>query len=510
MKSVMHRPVVICGVLALSFGLAGCERDAPRSAGASTPVPAPSTTAAGFGPTNASGTPTTAPTTLAPTPTPTMPGATSVPRQDSLYPKRGNPDVDALHYDLDLAWDRDSRTLTGTATVLVRPVTDRPVLELDLSHALTVDSVTIDGTAATAAVTPRHKLTVPVPMTKDVKRTVVIRYHGKPDPVAAPTTRSDLDEGLGLRATSAGHLWTMQEPYGAFTWYPVNDIPSDKATYDISVRAPKGWAGVASGTPASAPAGTNRFVSTRPVASYLTTLAVGPYTKHVATGPHDLPLSYWTRPSDGDELRVLRRSPRLLTWLEKRFGRYPFASAGAVVVDSRAAMETQQLVTFGGKRSAGQTNDDTELTVVHEYAHQWFGDEVGPSTWTDVWLNEGWAMYIELLYQVDRDNIPQDFFTQWLARADGTARKKYGPPGHPDRGEFGTSNVYLAPANMLHQIHRQLGDKKFYALARAWVSQHQGQAVDRQTFTTFVNQHTGRDFAALINRYLDSTTTPRD
>src|SRR5690606_16965487 len=81
---------------------------------------------------------------------------------------------------------------------------------------------------------------------EDTRLTVEVWYSGTPEAVTMPSTRGDFDEGLGLRVESDGAVWTMQEPYGAFTWYPVNDHPSDEALYDIDVSVPNGWSAVAS------------------------------------------------------------------------------------------------------------------------------------------------------------------------------------------------------------------------------------------------------------------------
>ena len=115
----------------------------------------------------------------------------------------------------------------------------------------------------------------------------------------------------------------MQEPFGAFTWYTVNDQPSDKALYDIAVTAPPGWAGIASGTPAGRDGNTFRYRSTDPVASYMTTLAVGPYRESVTTGPHGLPIHLWYRDSERQYLPMLKHSGTFLNWLEQHFGPYP-------------------------------------------------------------------------------------------------------------------------------------------------------------------------------------------
>ena len=105
--------------------------------------------------------------------------------------------------------------------------------------------VTLDGAAVTATIAD-NDLTVPG-TSKDAFATLVVRYHGTPTTVPMPSHRSDT-EPLGLTVTKDGWLWTMQEPYGASTWYPVNDQPSDKALYDIAITVPEGWSAVATGT----------------------------------------------------------------------------------------------------------------------------------------------------------------------------------------------------------------------------------------------------------------------
>jgi len=432
----------------------------------------------------------------------------STPVADPLYPKRGNPALDVLHYGLDLAWVPAGMTLTGTATVQIRPVSDGPAMVLDF-QPYTLDRVTVDGVAANATVTG-EKLTVPVAVTKDRPVTLVVKYHGKPRTTPIPSHRTDV-EPLGLTITKDGGLWTMQEPFGSFTWYPSNDQPSDEALYDIAVTVPKGWSAIAAGTPVGQQGDTFTYRSVDPVATYLQTLAVGKYQKISAKGPHNIPLTYWIRPgTDAKLVSTLKRSPAYLTFLEKRFGPYPFPSGGIVVVDSESGMETQQMITMGGKikdfnaqRKAGFDED-----LLHEYAHQWFGDSITPTTWTDLWLNEGWAMYAQFLYEQDTLHYSDKVLEDFLRKSDATLRKKLGPPGHPQAANFAESNVYICPAAMLKELNDALGDKKFFALATAWVQTQKNTQQDRASFIAFVNKQTGKDFTKLINTWLDSKTTP--
>jgi aminopeptidase N len=432
----------------------------------------------------------------------------STPVADRIYPARGTDALDVLHYGLVLDWAPTTRTLTGTATLRVRPTRDAPSLGLDFMP-YQLDSVTVDGKTVPGAV-EREKLTVTAPVTADRPVTLVVTYHGTPRTTPMPSHRSDT-EPLGLTVTADGGLWTMQEPFGAFTWYPANDQPSDKALYDIAVTVPAGWSAVAGGAPAGQDGTTFRYRSTDPAATYLATLAVGKYRTTTAAGPHGIPVTYWYRPgADEALLPVLKQSPQMLAWLEKRFGPYPFGTGGVVLVDSASGMETQQMITLGAKgRTSAEDRKTLTEDLLHEWAHQWFGDTVTPSDWQDLWLSEGWAMYAQHLWVQENDGVSDAALDAYLRQTDGRLRKKYGPPGKPKAGEFAASNVYICPEAMLRQIHRAVGDKVFFDLARAWVQEHRNSQQDRAAFVAFVNQRTGRDFTRLIDTWLDSPTTPR-
>jgi aminopeptidase N len=428
---------------------------------------------------------------------------------DPVYPDYGNASLDVLAYGLDLAWDPDREELTGTATILLQAVRSTPAITLDFNRSYTVDGATVDGEPATAS-WAGSDLRVPHQLSAGARTTLVVRYHGAPETVPMPSQRGDFDEGLGLRVTPEGEVWTMQEPYGASTWYPANDMPSDEALYDIRVTVPEELSAVASGTLIGDTEGVFHWRSTDPVAAYLTTLAVGDYTKITDESADGVPLTYWLRTGvDDDYEPVARRSPELLSWLTERFGPYPFPSGGVVFVESESAMETQQMVTFGAVRGLGSLDQDGAAeTLLHEYAHQWFGDAVTPTDWTGVWLNEGWAMYCELLWVVDQGFATEEEVLESARAIDADSRASAGPPGSFDPDRFAEANVYFGPALMLHAIHEQIGDDAFFALGRDWVQERRNTQVDRAEFTAFVNEQTGQDFTALIDTWLDSPTTP--
>lgn len=476
---------VLLAVLAVVL-VAGCDSEAPPTPRPSAAAPVASTSTSPSHSSDSSG--------------------RSRPVADPLYPQHGNPGLDVLHYGLVLSWQPSSKTLTGTATLRIRPTADASQIRLDFKpYAL--DKVTVDGKKIVAAAVTAEKLTVPAAVVADRPVTLVVAYHGTPATTPMPSHRDDA-EPLGLTITADGGLWTMQEPFGAFTWYPANDQPSDKALYDVAVTVPAGWSAIAAGTPAGVDGTTFRYHSADPMATYLQTLAVGRYAKVTATGPHGLPLTYWYRPGvDDAKLPSLQKSPQFLSFLESRFGPYPFPTGGIVLVDSASGMETQQMITMGGKIPKFDSGA-FEADLLHEYAHQWFGDAVTPSDWDDLWLNEGWAMYAQLLWEQQTDKFSDDDLEAYLRNADADRRKRLGPPAHPRADSFAESNVYLCPAGMLKKLHDALGDAGFFGLGRAWVQTQRGTQQDRASFTAFVNKQTGRDFTALINAWLDSPTTP--
>jgi aminopeptidase N len=300
----------------------------------------------------------------------------------------------------------------------------------------------------------------------------------------------------------------MQEPFGAFTWYPVNDHPSDKAFYDATISTDAGLTSVFNGTledaSTSGDTTTRRWHLPQPAASYLVTVAIGEYEATEATGPAGLPITYWT---ESRRLpRQLTESPRMLRWLVDLLGPYPFDTAGAVVVPAASAMETQTMVTLG----EGVLEDFRygRTVVLHEYAHQWLGDAVTPDSWPDLWLNEGLTMYVQLLWD-DYAGL-RDVETgigEWTDR-DNADRAGYGPPGAYDEGDWGSVNVYFSGAVMLHRIREHVGDGAFFSALRTW-AQCRRSSVDRDDFIDIFSASSGVDLEPFVTRWLNSPTTPR-
>lgn len=436
---------------------------------------------------------------------PALDAALSTPVEDRVYPDVGDPGVDALHYGLDLAWAPPTRTLTATETLVFRATSDAPGFQLDLGRALDVTSVTIDGEPA-AYDHPGKDLVVNAPVTGDQRYTLVVDYGGTPRPVAAPTTRSDFST-LGWTIADDGEVWTMQEPFGAYSWYAVNDQPSDKALYDFTISAPAPMVGVANGTLESRETDAGTTVThwhlDEPASSYLTTIAIGRFRETTDQSPSGVPMSYWTPKGADYTLRGLRKAPQALAWVEDKLGPYPFSSLGILLVDSRSGMETQSMITLGA------TDYTTSPEVlVHEIVHQWWGDEVTPTDWRDVWMSEGMAMYLQGIYEAEQNGESVSSVMHYWASFEPRLRRESGPPADYDPATFGEGNVYYSPALMWHALRQKLGDAKFWEIVRAWPSVHEDGNADRATLIAWLNEQTGQDLTSFYDAWLLGARSP--
>lgn len=431
--------------------------------------------------------------------------ALSTPVEDSVYPEVGDPRVDALHYDLDLSWDPLDEILSGSAVVTFRATRTAPRLQLDLGPGLTVGDVTVDGEGVGFARRGKD-LVVRAPIEADQRYVLSLDYVGTPEPARAPTTRTDFST-TGFTITDTGEVWTMQEPYGAYTWYPVNDQPSDKALYDITVRAPAPWTGISNGALTELTTDdevtTTSWQLTEPASSYLITLAIGDYAHASNTTETGLRVDYWTPRGMVLGLDDLPGAAASLDWIETRLGPYPFDSLGLVVTESRSAMETQTMVTLG--------NSDYVLSpqvIAHELVHQWYGDQVSPADWRDVWLNEGMTMLLQWVYEDEHDIRPLRETIDNARAGDQGLRDEYGPPGAYDPRQFGGANIYYTPALMWNELRVELGDVEFYRIARSWLAAHDNTSVTREQVFEHWESETGRELSAFFDRWITGATTP--
>jgi len=483
-----RRPLV-ASLLTLAVAAAGCGGDDDPSAGESTsPVntASPSETTDQTSETADSTEPTEGP--------------------DGYWPQDGNAGTDALLYAIDVRYDLATGMLRGTTTITMRATAPLTTFSLDL--LVPVSRVRVDGKQASTSKPDAHELLVTPAdaIAKGRKFSVEVRYAGKPSTLAYDGERNWLAD--------QHEVVTMNEPHMAAWWFPSNDHPGDKATFDIGVSVPRGNVVVSNGEQV-ARSTRGRWLRTRwrmddPMATYLAFFAAGDFIVERGTSAGGIPyLNAVSRrlPSGqrATSLRALRRSGAITDWLVERLGPYPFDSTGGVVtgLDVGFALENQSRPTYGAWIYPS--------VVVHELAHQWFGDSVTVRQWRDIWLNEGFASYLEADYAAEHGGPS---VVDWLhERYDDECGRATSAFWRLDLTDPGADDVFAQPvydrgALVLGALRNRIGDGAFDELLRGWVRDHADGNATVAQFEQRAAQVSGEDLTGFFDAWLRGGRAP--
>ena len=424
---------------------------------------------------------------------------------DPYFPKYGNGGYDVAGYDLALRYEPKSGELSGTATITAKATQDLSRFQFDLAH-LKAAEVTVDGRAATSAAEGNELVVTPAAgIPAGQAFTVVVRYAGRPGLLE----NKALGNGGWLRTADGG--LALGQPESASTWYPVNDHPSDKATFRLAMSVPDGLEVLSNGVPGErrSAAGwtTWNWAESSPMASYLSTVVIGQYRITSSThGGRPMVIAVpESMPASGSAARSLAETGKITDFLATRFGPYPFDANGGVVVDENQiayALETQSRPVYGPSFFAGGPNTGV---VAHELAQQWFGDSVSISRWQDIWLNEGFATYAEWLWaEHTGEQSVQEAFDQEYTAFDWTS-----PPGDPGALRIFGTPVYQRGAMTVHALRKAVGDETFFRLVKSWIAEHRDGNVSTAEFTRFAEEASGKELDPLFQAWLFGRTQPR-
>jgi aminopeptidase N len=417
---------------------------------------------------------------------------------DPYFPGLGNGGYDVDHYDLALTWRPDDGAIDGVTTIAATALQDLSRFNLDLS-GLEVQSVTVDGAAAQVDHVERElEVTPATAIASGSEFTTVVTYRGRPEPISEGTDLFD----VGWQ-TDGREAFVVSEPAGAATFFPVNDHPSDKATYTIEVTAPADQVVAANGLLAGTQDlgdGTKvwTYEESQPMASYLVQIAIGDYLLVDDGEVGGVRIRHaFHRAIGGSGPDLVEATTSMIDVLDDVWGPFPFDAYGVLVVDEPLgfALETQTLTIIGTDIAAeGSRAADV---LVHELAHQWVGDAVSPATWKDIWLNEGFATYSEWL---------------WTERTGGAsaatrAREANGrglntAPGDPGTQELFQRSVYLRGGQTLQALREAIGDPAFFTVLRTWIDEHRGGSASTEQLVELAERVSGQQLDDLFQRWL--------
>lgn len=445
---------------------------------------------------------------------------------DPIYPQIGNGGYDVLHYAIELDYDPTSNRLeAGTrTTITARATRDLSRFSLDFQRELGIDSVTVDGLPAARiarrdarpplsrdpGVTQPAKLTVTpaAGIERGASFTVVVAYRGRPAPIVDPDGSS---EGWLRACSSPGECdgsYTVNEPIGAQSWFPCNNHPSDKASFELATTAPAAYTAIGAGARVSRVdngdgTATTTWVENAPMAPYLATGTVGRFDVDAATmtdraggatiGTFTAVDSGGTAKRKAEAREAAMRIPELVNFLSRRLGPYPFGTVGVVadwVPSVGYVLENQTKPHFPGTSEGPYIGSST---LAHELAHQWMGDSISPARWNVIWFNEGWATLMEVTFDHAEggSQTPREYFRAVYR----SARKRWRTAPARLEGDptqlFNSFVVYNRPGAMLQGLRMILGQRRFHQLALDLAARYGHANIDRSRFVAAAKRASG-------------------
>ncbi|HEX6601353.1 MAG TPA: M1 family metallopeptidase, partial [Solirubrobacterales bacterium] len=423
---------------------------------------------------------------------------------EPFFPGAGNRGYDAVSYDVDLAFEQESGRIKARTEMFARAEEELRRLSLDF-RGPRVHKVRVDDKPARFRRRGGKLVVVPAEAVEAGSVfSVFVRYSGRPPKITDPDGTPE-----GWNRTDDGVL-AVGEPQGTAAWIPCNNVPGDKAGFDFEITVPTGLKAVANGQLMRVEQQDGRtwyhWSENAPMSTYLAVLNIGrgELVKTRAWGRPawtlvDPRLARGSRP-------VLAALPEAIRFLSGVFGPYPFDSAGSLVdyaPEVGYALETQSRPIYA------YVPDLT--TLVHETAHQWFGNSVGLERWPEIWLNEGFATWAQWYYAERHGGRSAGAIFERLYRVPASNTGFWNPPpGHPGtpRHLFDPS-VYVRGAMAVQALREEIGTKPLLRSLRRWTRAHRYGSATIKQFIALAEATAGRDLDRFFDRWLYQRGKPR-
>ena len=437
---------------------------------------------------------------------PAAPAAGSSGIGDPYWPLDGNGGIDVRRYEIHNRYGFATKRLSGRTRVDLTATSDLSTFSLDF--LLDVATVVVDGDRAAFEKTDdghELRITPTAPFAAGTEHSVVVTYDDHPERYSYA--------GESNWLASRREVVTMNEPHMAPWWFPSNDHPQDKAIVDVRITVPRGREVISNGELKGRRLGkrstTWHWRADEPMATYLAFFAAGDFT--IARGVHrGLPwlvaVSQGLSASEEQaSMRLMKKTPKVVEILEKDLGDYPFSVVGGLTTSLGVsfALENQTRPTYPAV-GGGYTS-----LVVHELAHQWFGDGVAMRQWRDIWLNEGFATFMEWRWSERHagrsgSRILDDYYENVVPTSDFW-KVVVADPG---AAKVFDSAVYGRGAMTLQALRNRVGNRDFWRILRTWIREQDGGNGATEEFEALAARVSGQDLTSFFTTWLRTPAKP--
>ena len=410
--------------------------------------------------------------------------------------------VDVLDYDLFFNLHPEEKYFVADAKIKAKILTeDIPSLDFNFYDNFELQSVKLNDSLVNYNYEGMH-LSIPIDKTIQDTFLLEVKYSGTPK-------RVGLDGFVFGKINDQQLTYTLSEPNYASSWFPCNDIPTDKALLDMRIENDSSQVSVSNGKLMKIETSGNRKVfhwkTFYPISTYLISLYSSDYTefddKYISLDKLDtLNIRYYVLPEHLDKAKTdFAEHPKIIKYFAETFGEYPFLKEKYGVAEflwQLGAMENQTITGIATNLVGG---DNLFLDVyVHELSHHWWGDAVGLKSWNDIWLNEGFATYCEALYFEHKSG---------KAALISTMMQKYqrhytGTLNNPGNYLF-SNTVYNKGAWVMHMLRWELGDSLFFNSLRNYFEKYKYSNASANDFKSVCESVSGKNLDQFFSQWVD-------
>ncbi|AWS49015.1 peptidase M1 [Streptosporangium sp. 'caverna'] len=467
------------------------------------------------------------PVAAAATSAPARPGAQSA--GDRLFAYLGNGGYDVDSYDV--RYDYRPGTMKMDASVGITATATQALSSFSLDSAVEkVIGVTVAGHPAGFRVSGQKLLITPrraLPRGRSFRTDISFRVDRDDNP-QSPAFPSDEKPHRTAWVNTKDGFSLMGQPDRTHLFFPGNDHPGDKAKVTFRITTPKDLQAAANGTLRSRTEKAGRitytFTTRGPIPTHVVQAAVGRFTLIKGRGPHGLPLRSYVATDQAAKARLLVDDiPDQMAWLEKQIGPYPYETYGVLGVPEGyqgVALETATMSTYAAENLTGTNNEgkvtkedtqDDRITMVHELAHQYFGDAVSVRDWDQMWISEGHAEFYQVLYGSEKGYRDLNDPGRGLRARydfDGDKRIESGPPGRMTHARDVLVGTNTGGLLMLFGLREMVGKTTFQRIEKTFFNEFRGRSATTRDYIKVANRVSGKNLTGYINGWMYDARTP--